>query len=44
MCFYEILCCSLMCAGILFFYYDLSQRYFNLKSRVDLLESVLEVM
>ncbi len=42
--FFELLCCVLMCTGILWFYYDLSQRYFNLKSRVDLLESVLEVM
>lgn len=40
----EFIIFLLMSLGIVWFYYDLSNRYNNLKSRVDILETVLEVM
>lgn len=40
----EFIIFLLMSLGIVWFYYDLSNRYINLKSRVDILETVLEVM
>lgn len=40
----EFIIFLLMSLGIVWFYYDLSNRYINLKSRVDILETVLEVI
>lgn len=40
----EFIIFLLMSLGIVWFYYDLCNRYINLKSRVDILETVLEVM
>lgn len=40
----EFIIFLLMSLGIVWFYYDLLNRYINLKSRVDILETVLEVI
>lgn len=40
----ELFIFLLILLGIVWFYYDLCNRYINLKSRVDILETVLEVI